>query len=227
MKRFSSGLLTGLVIGLLLTGSAITLAESQQIRLLINGQYINCDVQPQIINGRTMVPISIIANTLGATVIWDEINNTVIVNGQGYVATTISNNTPTVNNVTTKSSEIQEFLGYNNKVNNILTEIDSLLSKDIISETEYTNILTKTSPMIKELNSWGELYYYTSVKNLFIKSIIYGETTCKYKQAINNPKYSDIKNWSQDKYKVNYDYYNDLRQQLKAEISRLQKENHM
>lgn len=90
MKKFSTGLLTGLLIGLLLAGSTIVFA-STPIKLLINGQYINCDVEPQIINGRTMVPAAYVATALGATVSWDEINQTVVINGKGYV--------PSVNNI--------------------------------------------------------------------------------------------------------------------------------
>jgi|GEM_PF-1589661 len=221
MKRFNIGLLTGLVIGLLISSCAITFA-STPIKLLINGQYVQCDVQPQIINNRTMVPASYVANALGATVSWDGANNTVIINGKGYIPPITI-----INNTTTNNSEIKEFLSYNNKVNNILTEIDTLLNQSTISEEEYENISTKASLIIKELNSWGELYYYTSIKTIYIRSIAYGEITCKYKQAINNPKYSIVKTWSQDKYKENSDYYNDSRQKLQAEISRLQKQNRM
>jgi hypothetical protein len=78
-----SYLLIGLILGSLIPIQSL-LAESP-IRLLINGQYINCDVQPQIINGRTMVPVSIISTALGATVSWDENTQTVIINGQGML----------------------------------------------------------------------------------------------------------------------------------------------
>ena len=101
VKKFSTGLLTGLIIGLLLAGSAVTLA-SQPIKLLINGQYIKCDVQPQIVNDRTMVPAAYVATALGATVSWDDANQTVIINGQGYV-------TPTSSSV---ASDAQDYAGY-------------------------------------------------------------------------------------------------------------------
>jgi hypothetical protein len=53
-------LITGLVYA---TGS---------VRIFVNGQEIYSDVPPQIINGRTMVPIRFVAEALGANVQWDE-----------------------------------------------------------------------------------------------------------------------------------------------------------
>ena len=220
-----SYLLIGLILGSLIPIQSL-LAESP-IRLLINGQYINCDVQPQIINGRTMVPVSIISTALGATVSWDENTQTVIINGQGYVAPSNSNTSNTVNNTTTKSSEMQEFLGYNNKVNNILAEIDYLLSKETINESEHKNLKEKVYLTVNELKSWGELYYYSDVKNIYIKCLAYGELSCYYKKAVNDPENNIIKTWTENEYKKYLYGYNDSRQQLKAEISRLQKENHM
>ncbi|WP_258361071.1 copper amine oxidase N-terminal domain-containing protein [Moorella sulfitireducens (nom. illeg.)] len=42
------------------------------IRLILNGKEMHLDVPPQIINGRTMVPVRWIAEMLGATVYWNE-----------------------------------------------------------------------------------------------------------------------------------------------------------
>lgn len=49
-------------------------------KLIVNGQEIKPDVPPQIINGRTMVPVRWIAEALGADVQWDEENKIVWVN---------------------------------------------------------------------------------------------------------------------------------------------------
>jgi len=45
---------------------------SENIRLFVNGKEIYSDVPPQIINGRTMVPIRVIAENLGANVDWND-----------------------------------------------------------------------------------------------------------------------------------------------------------
>ena len=81
MKRFSIGLLIGLLIGVILTIPMYSLAQ-QPIKLIINGQQIQCDVPPQNINGRILVPARFIAEPLGAKVEWDGLNRAVIINSK-------------------------------------------------------------------------------------------------------------------------------------------------
>jgi len=63
---------------------AVTLATvafaDNPIKLIVNGHGIMPDVSPQIINGRTMVPIRWVGEALGADVEWDEGSRTVFVN---------------------------------------------------------------------------------------------------------------------------------------------------
>lgn len=47
------------------------------IKLVIDGKAIASDMAPTIINGRTMVPIRVVSEKLGATVTWNEQNKTV------------------------------------------------------------------------------------------------------------------------------------------------------
>jgi len=72
---------------LILTGVAIlavaltTVAfAANPIKLIVNGQEIKPDVSPQIINGRTMVPIRWVAEALGAKVDWNEEQKVIWVN---------------------------------------------------------------------------------------------------------------------------------------------------
>ncbi len=98
--RFCAGLLTGLLIGLLLAGGVVALGDLP-IKLIINGQIINCkDTPPQIINGRTYVPVRYVAEPLGATVTWDEAQRAVVITGQ------VVGGSPTdIPPITTKSGE--------------------------------------------------------------------------------------------------------------------------
>lgn len=48
-----------------------TLASQQEIRIFIDGRQITTDVAPRIVDDRTLVPISVIAQTLGAAVDWN------------------------------------------------------------------------------------------------------------------------------------------------------------
>ncbi|MDD2421033.1 MAG: copper amine oxidase N-terminal domain-containing protein [Heliobacteriaceae bacterium] len=70
------------VIGVVvLTGLfAATAFAGNPIKLMINGQEIKPDVPPQIINGRTMVPIRWVTEALGANVEWDNSSNAVLIN---------------------------------------------------------------------------------------------------------------------------------------------------
>lgn len=79
MKRFSTGIILGLIVGLLLATATFALADNP-IKLIVNGQEISFpDAPPQRINDRVMVPARPLAEALGATVVWDEVQNAVIV----------------------------------------------------------------------------------------------------------------------------------------------------
>ncbi len=78
MKKFYLGIVTGLVAGLLLATATFALA-ADQIKLIVNGKEIQCDVPPQNIDGRMLVPARFLAEALGAAVEWDATNNAVVV----------------------------------------------------------------------------------------------------------------------------------------------------
>jgi predicted nucleic-acid-binding Zn-ribbon protein len=89
MKKFTKGLLSGLCIGLTISFSAIAFA-SQPIKLIINGREIQCDVPPQNINGRVLVPARFVAEPLGASVEWDGAKNEVRVSSQKEIQNDIN-----------------------------------------------------------------------------------------------------------------------------------------
>lgn len=59
------------LVAVLATGGAAPASASNPIRLCVNGQEVHSSVPPQIINGRTVVPIRFVAEALGADVAWD------------------------------------------------------------------------------------------------------------------------------------------------------------
>jgi hypothetical protein len=65
--------LVSLALALLLMGAA----ASQSIRLEINGKEVKSDVAPVIVDGRTLVPVRVVSETLGAKVAWDATTRTV------------------------------------------------------------------------------------------------------------------------------------------------------
>ena len=78
MRKFSIGLITGLLVGLMLASATLAFVASP-IKLIINGQEITCDTPPQNINGRVLVPARYVAEALGATVTWDSGKNAVVI----------------------------------------------------------------------------------------------------------------------------------------------------
>ena len=51
--------------------------EEVMIKVLVNGNEVKFDAEPQMINGRVLVPVRAVAESLGATVNWDENTKTV------------------------------------------------------------------------------------------------------------------------------------------------------
>lgn len=72
-------LLIGVLIMVLTLGVGTALALDP-IRIVVNGIEVTGDTQPLIINGRTMVPIRLIAEALDAEVDYDAVQRKVIVN---------------------------------------------------------------------------------------------------------------------------------------------------
>lgn len=82
---------------ILITGS-ITYAESS-IKIIIDGKELVMDQQPIIKNGRTLVPISTITNSLGMEAKWDGLTKKVTIIGEKVeIVLQINNKNSTVNN---------------------------------------------------------------------------------------------------------------------------------
>lgn len=75
-KRLAA--VTGIII-LVVTFAAVAFADSP-IKLILNGRLVQSDPAPQLINGRTMVPLRVVSEALGATVQWEEQTNSVLIN---------------------------------------------------------------------------------------------------------------------------------------------------
>lgn len=70
------------------------------VKVTINGKKVDFDVQPTIINGRTMVPMRAVFEELGAVVVWNGATQTVNAKkGDTKVQLTINDNIMYVNNI--------------------------------------------------------------------------------------------------------------------------------
>lgn len=56
---------------------SVVLAENGEISVFLDGEKLNFDVPPQMINDRTMVPMRKIFEAMGAVVVWDDSTETV------------------------------------------------------------------------------------------------------------------------------------------------------
>ena len=96
MKRIITSFLS---IILVLSFNVAGLANSK-ITVKLDGETLNFDVQPQLIGGRTMVPLRVIFESLGAVVEWDNETSTVTAYNEFYlVKATIGSNTMLVNGI--------------------------------------------------------------------------------------------------------------------------------
>ena len=86
-----------LCLVMFLSLSTVTFAN-ENITVKLNGEALEFDVQPQLIGGRTMVPLRKIFESLGAVVTWDESTSTVTAYNEFYIVkATIGSNTMFVN----------------------------------------------------------------------------------------------------------------------------------
>jgi hypothetical protein len=87
---------------IVLSSNYVTRAN-QPITVMFNGQALDFDVPPTIIDGRTMVPLRVIFEAHGANVSWDGINGTVTATmGDLIVTAGIGNVFINVNGVNTE-----------------------------------------------------------------------------------------------------------------------------
>lgn len=85
-------------ISLALSCLPYTAIATENVKVVLDGQPIEFDVPAQIINGRTMVPMRVIFEKLGATVDWNNDTQTVISTRNGTtISLTINNSTMFVN----------------------------------------------------------------------------------------------------------------------------------
>src|SRR5699024_4237748 len=69
------------------TPTDVDIAETSHIQLIVNGEVIESDVAPQLVNNRTLVPLRVISEAVVADVNWDQQSRTVTINAGSGTAT--------------------------------------------------------------------------------------------------------------------------------------------
>lgn len=100
MKRRFYPLLFALLVLLLIPGWAVAAssASGEAVNLMIGGQAVKAEVPPVIKSGRTLVPVRVIAEGLGAKVDWNDATRTaVITKGTQQLSLTLDSRTAVLN----------------------------------------------------------------------------------------------------------------------------------
>ena len=99
MKKWIQKLsVTMLAMFLLPVMLSTTAFAGDEIKVMVNGELVNFDVQPQVISSRTMVPLRAIFEKLGATVEWNNSTQTVTATkGDTVVVSTLGSKTMYIN----------------------------------------------------------------------------------------------------------------------------------
>jgi len=84
--RKAISLFLAFALAFMISPSVFAANDTQEIKLKVNGNYIEPEVPAQIINNRTMVPIRFIAEALGNTVDWDAKKRIVLVDSSSIKA---------------------------------------------------------------------------------------------------------------------------------------------
>ena len=99
-------LLTVVLIAALISCQSLVFADSE-ISVILDGEQLQFDVQPQLINDRTMVPMRAIFEALGCSVDWVEENQLIIaVKGELIISMMIDKVNMPVQNVVTGEGKI-------------------------------------------------------------------------------------------------------------------------
>ena len=80
-----------LLVIVLSLGVPMSVYAKDEITVVLNGEQLHFDVPPQIINNRTMVPMRVIFEALGAEVTWDAKTQTVTAIKDGTIIKTTIN----------------------------------------------------------------------------------------------------------------------------------------
>ncbi len=88
-KKLLGFTLITLFVSVLIIG--VVFAEANHIKIIVNGQEIEPNIQPMIVEDRVMVPIRSIAESIGANVTWNQEANSVIIMTKDKISKMVAN----------------------------------------------------------------------------------------------------------------------------------------
>ncbi len=168
----------------LLISVNITIFASDTISVTLDGNYIEFDVHPQIINGRTMVPIRAIFEKMGAVVEWDgNTSSAICTKGDTVVKMTVNSTSMYINSqlktmdvapvvidgrTLAPARYVAEAFGadvqWSQKNNTVV-----ICSKDVFAYADYPDVpdlgrCYNIKPTVDETQDAGKVYTYDNAK---------------------------------------------------------------
>jgi len=134
MKKALLIILTTILCIFLIVGIAYS---QNNITIFVNGQKIETDVPPQIINGRTMVPVRFVSEALGADVEWDGMNRRVLITNEK-------------SEIIKCKEYIEKTYKFIKKIEEINANMEDYIKKEDISDIAIYERLKKDNELIKE-----------------------------------------------------------------------------
>lgn len=109
-RKFLQTLLGMILSTIIIFSSVSPIMAANDISVVVDNKKISFDVPPQLVGGRTMVPLRAIFEAIGATVSWDGETQTVTAYNEEYVVKATINNTVMTVNGEPKTMDIAPML---------------------------------------------------------------------------------------------------------------------
>ena len=135
-------------------GSGCVLAKSNDITVTYDGEKISFDVQPEIVDGRVMVPMRTIFETFGAKVKWDSDTQTITAKKKSKTIQMTIGSSDMIKNNETYSFDVSPIIEDGRTLVPIRA-ISDMLGLDV-EWNEKNNTVTITTPQDDEDNSWKD-----------------------------------------------------------------------
>lgn len=133
-------------------GSGCVLAKSNDITVTYDGEKISFDVQPEIVDGRVMVPMRTIFETFGAKVKWDSDTQTITAKKKSKTIQMTIGSSDMIKNNETYSFDVSPIIEDGRTLVPIRA-ISDMLGLDV-EWNEKNNTVTITTPQDDEDESW-------------------------------------------------------------------------
>ncbi|MBQ7975210.1 MAG: hypothetical protein IJ300_05945 [Clostridia bacterium] len=141
--------------------SFVTLAKastSNDVTVVLDGEILNFDVPAQIIDGRTMVPMRLIFEKLGAEIEWDPVYQTITAESLGIHIRMEINNTQMYRNMIPYELDVPPVI-INSRALVPLRAVSNCMGANVVWDDALKTAYIHSTDKINYIN-WSDKYYY-------------------------------------------------------------------